>query len=221
MVMIPPGTFNMGGTQSNEIPVHQVTFLIPFAISRCEVTFADYELFAKATQREPPDDSGFGKANRPVINVSWDEAVAYTAWLSKVTGRHYRLPSEAEWEYAARAGTQTNYYWGDKDAKNYAWFYDNSNRQTQPVGQLKPNDFGLYDMSGNVYEWVQDCYEPDYNKAPKDGSAWDPKGCANSRVLRGGSWNNLQNDLRSATHHRNSPGLRDGNVGFRLAQDLP
>jgi formylglycine-generating enzyme required for sulfatase activity len=171
-----------------------------------------------ATGASKPDDQGWGRGKRPVINVSWRDANAYAEWLSAKTGLHYRLPTEAEWEYATRASTTGNYAWGDEDAGNYAWFSNNSNAQTHPVGEKKPNGFGLYDVAGNVWEWVQDCYAENYEKAPKDGSARDEKECP-SRVLRGGSWLNLRDDLRSASRDWSNPDTRYYYVGFRLAQD--
>jgi formylglycine-generating enzyme required for sulfatase activity len=216
MVVIPAGSFMMGEQRQQ----HQVTIAKPFAVSRCEITFADYQPFVTATQREPPDDSGWGKEDRPVINVSWDDAVAYAQWLSKVTGRSYRLPSDAEWEYVARANTTTEFYWGANRAEDYAWFAENANKQSHPVAQKNPNLFGLYDTFGNVLEWVQDCYAEDYKQAPRDGSAWESKDCQ-YRVLRGGSWIYTQDGLRSADRIRDNPDDRGNDIGFRLAQDLP
>jgi len=135
----------------------------------------------------------------------------------------FRLPSEAEWEYAARAGSETEYPWGDnpEQAKEYAWFGDNADGKIQPVGdrRIKPNGFGLHDMTGNVLEWVKDCYAEAYSQAPKDGSAWDPKPCTEGRVLRGGSWGIIQDSLRSASRFRYFPDFRSSLIGFRLAQD--
>ena len=147
-------------------------------------------------------DSGFGRGTKPVINVNWDDAQQYVAWFSKMTGQPYRLLTEAEWEYAARAGTTTAYSWGDEIGKGNAncngcgskW----DNRETSPVGSFKPNAFGLYDMHGNVWQWVQDCYHDNYNGAPTDGSAWTSGDCSR-RVLRGGAWGNFPRNLRAAT----------------------
>ncbi|MGZ8224826.1 MAG: formylglycine-generating enzyme family protein, partial [Methylobacter sp.] len=149
-------------------------------------------------------------------------AVAYAQWLSNETGKHFRLPTEAEWEYAARAGTTSDYYWeGQGEAKDFAWFSENSEDKTQPVGKKTKNAFGLYDMSGNVWEWVQDCWHDNYDQAPKNASAWQEQnnGDCTQRVLRGGSWYARPARLRSATRGRPYSGLRNGNVGFRLAQD--
>ena len=185
------------------------------------MTFDEYDLFAEASGKPRPGDEGWGRGKRPVINVSWEDAVAYAQWLSTVTGKPFRLPTEAEWEYAARAGTTSDFYWGQGEAKDFAWFNENSNNKTQPVGEKKPNAFGLYDMSGNVWEWVQDCWHDNYDQAPGDGSAWQGQnnGDCSRRVLRGGSWDNEPDWLRSAYRGRNYPGYRNYDIGFRLAQD--
>jgi formylglycine-generating enzyme required for sulfatase activity len=179
MVVIPAGKFRMGDTQGNgakdEQPVHEVHIRGRIAVSRYEITFDQYDAFAKAAGRDLPDDEGWGRGRRPVVRVSWDDAVAYARWLSQQTGKHYRLPSEAEWEYAARAGTETTYWWGNEIKQGLAncigcgsrW----DNQQTAPVGSFKPNPFGLYDTAGNVSEWVQDCWHDSYQGAPSDGSA--------------------------------------------------
>ena len=168
-------------------------------------------------------DSGFGRGQQPVINVGWDDAQTYVAWLSKMTGQPYRLLTEAEWEYAARAGTTTAYYWGDDIGKGNAncnacgskW----DNQQTSPVGSFAANQFGLYDMVGNVFQWVQDCYHGNYNGAPTDGSEWTGGDCS-SRVERGGSWGNLPRNLRSAVRFGGSPGFRNNVLGFRVGRTL-
>jgi formylglycine-generating enzyme required for sulfatase activity len=194
------------------------------------VTFAEYDRFAEATGREKPDDEGWGRGRRPVINVSWEDARDYAQWLAEQTDRPYRLPSEAEWEYAARAGTRTAYWWGGElresgtvrancDGCGSAW----DNRRTAPVGSFAANPFGLHDSAGNVWEWVEDCWHDNYEGAPSDGSAWQEakkSGECALRVLRSGAWNFVPERLRSA--------FRDGFVvinrvngfGFRLAQDL-
>jgi formylglycine-generating enzyme required for sulfatase activity len=162
-----------------------------------------------------------------VISVSWEDAVAYAEWLSQQTGKHYRLPTEAEWEYTARAGTETAYWWGDEIGKNRAncngcgsqW----DGKQTAPVGSFKPNPWRLHDTAGNVYEWVQDCWHKNYAGAPEDGSkVWETEGSGdcNLRVIRGGSWNDWPRLVRSATRGGHVPGLRANTLGFRLAQDL-
>ena len=220
MVAIPKGRFMMGSKtgNKNELPLHEV-FVNAFSMGAYEVTFEEYDQFAASVAGyELPDDKGWGRGKRPVIYVSWEDAKAYANWLKEKTGKAYRLPTEAEWEYAARAGTQGDYYWEQGDSNQFAWFSDNSGDKTQPVGEKKPNGFGLYDMSGNVLEWVQDCYVDNYKQAPTDGSAWETPNCG-SRVLRGGSWFSLALYLRSAHRYWNLPGYRYFNVGFRLAQD--
>jgi formylglycine-generating enzyme required for sulfatase activity len=231
-----------------EKPAHPVVFGKPFAIGKYEVTFEAYDKFAYATGRRPPSDSGFGGGKRPVINVSWDEAVKYAEWLSGETGKKYRLPTEAEWEYAARAGTVTRRYWGDdvdfRQACKYANVFDRGSEKelkarynitwdsfacedgyatTAPVGSFKPNARGLYDMLGNVFEWVQDCWHESYDeKAPRDGSAWleGDGGKCGLRVIRGGSWYVKPGSVRASNRFRDDAGNRFSCVGFRLAQDI-
>ncbi len=191
----------------------------PFAIGRYEVTFEEYDEFAAATATELPDDLGWGRGRRPVINVSWEDAVRFAHWLSSETGKSYRLPSEAEWEYAARSGDKTQTWAGTSDERKlsvYAWYRTNSGGKTQAVGGKKPNRFGLYDMSGNVWEWVEDCWHHDYNGAPTDGSAWLIRG----GVIRGGSWDNYPKSLRSSDRGKFSIHYGRKFLGFRLAQDL-
>jgi len=220
MVKIPAGKFQMGdiqgGGDSDEKPVHWVTIKQPFFMSKYEITFAEYDAFAEATSKEKPDDKGWGRANRPVINVSWDDAVAYTTWLSQQTGDQYRLPSEAEWEYAARAGTKTKYWWGNNIGKNKANCSDCGDKfeYTSPVGSFQPNKFGLYDTVGNVWEWCADYYQNSYKNAPTDGSVW--KKDSKYRVLRGGSWDDDPNNVRSANRFRSN--YRFYNIGFRVVR---
>jgi formylglycine-generating enzyme required for sulfatase activity len=160
----------------------------------------------------------------PVINVSWEEAKQYARWLSRVTGKEYRLLTEPEWEYAARAGSITPYYWGDDAGKNHAncdgcgsqW----DNKQTALVGSFKPNAFGLYDMAGNASEWVEDVWHDNYNGAPTDGSAWLQGSDASRRVVRGGSWGNSPQILRAASRTWNLTGNWEVNLGFRVARTL-
>ena len=246
MVVLPTGSFSMGSPNtetdrsSDEGPVRTVTISQRIAMGRYEVTFADYDRFEKAADyaefvarfvaearrtRPANDDRGWGRGARPVINVNWNEAQAYAAWLSAQTGKTYRLPSEAEWEYAARAGMTTIYSWGNETGRNRAncvgcgsaW----DNRQTAPVGSFAANAFGLFDMHGNVWEWVEDCYVNTYTGAPSDGSA-RTSGCgANVRaVVRGGSWSSLPRSLRSANRSSSSPSDRINTDGFRLVRDL-
>ncbi|MEI7870427.1 MAG: formylglycine-generating enzyme family protein [Candidatus Methylumidiphilus sp.] len=224
MVWIPTGQFRMGDLtdkgEKDELPVHTVNITQAFAIGQYEVTFDEYDKFAKATQRKLPDDKGWGRGKRPVINISWNDAVAYAQWLSVQTGKPYRLPTEAEWEFAARAGTETDYWWGNELGKNRAncdgcgsqW----DNKQTAPVGSFPANAWGLYDTAGNVWEWAQDCYHDNYKGSPTDGTAWQQDECAN-RVLRGGSWSSSGRIVRSAYRGRLEPGGRNLFIGFRLA----
>ena len=220
MVLIPTGTFLMGDTQEknkSELPVHEVE-INSFAMGRYEVTFAEYDKFAKDTGRNKPTDEGWGRENRPVINVSWQDANAYANWLSQQTGKKYQLPSEAEWEYAARARTKTIYWWGNKIGKNNAncdgcdseW----DNKKTAPVGSFKSNKFGIYDTVGNVFEWCADNWHDDYDEAPADGSVW--KGDNQEFVLRGGSWSYFPVNARVSYRYRLNFYSRE--IGFRVVQ---
>jgi len=218
MVVIPAGTFRMGdiqgGGRNNEQPVHQVS-IKRFAIGRYEVTFAEYDKFAEATGRTKPSDSGWGRGNRPVINVSWDDATAYAKWLTKQTGHHYRLPTEAEWEYTARAGTETKYWWGNDIGSNRANCSGcgDSFQYTAPVGSFAANPFGLFDTAGNVWEWTCSEYQDKYSGKEQR--------CANSgslRALRGGACYDGPRNVRAALRLRSSHDTRAGDVGLRLAR---
>jgi formylglycine-generating enzyme required for sulfatase activity len=236
MVVIPAGRFVMGSSPSEEGrsaaegPQHFVTIAEPFALGRYAVTFDEYDEFAATTGREPPGDGGWGRGRRPVINVSWNDAEAYTAWLSEQTGATYRLPSEAEWEYACRAGTTTPFHFGPTISTEQA-NYDGNYRygagrkgayreQALPVGSFPANDFGLHDMHGNVWEWCADVWHDSYDGAPLDGSAWIEGGNQRLRVLRGGSWDNVPGGLRSADRDWYGPGDRGDLPGFRVARTL-
>jgi len=231
MVVIPAGSFAMGSPQAEpgrdltEAPQHIVTIAKPFAVSRFEVTFAEWdECAAQADCISHVDDHGWGRDRQPVINVSWEDAQHYVAWLSKITGKTYRLLTEAEYEYAARAGTQTAYPWGDEIGNNHAncagcgsrWDI----RQTAPVGSFAPNHFGLYDMVGNVWEWVEDCLHEDYSGAPVDGSAWMMGGDCGRHRLRGGSWASVAEEIRSANRARSATDARLSIFSFRIARTL-
>ena len=234
MVVIPRGSFTMGSPANeswrygNEGPQHKVTITKQFAIGRYEVTFAEYDRFARATGRKLPGASFMGRGTRPVINVTWGNAVAYTEWLSEQTGESYRLPSEAEWEYVARAGTTTPYWWGKRIGSNHANcnFCGGRYTKTIPVGSLAPNPFGLYETSGNVWEWTLDCWNGSYDGAPSDGSAWLSGGCSagpeffHQRVIRGGSWITFARKVRSANRDHFSASLGNNDIGFRIARDL-
>jgi formylglycine-generating enzyme required for sulfatase activity len=221
MVRLPAGIFNMGSNNREEYekPLHTVR-LKSFAIARYPVTFDEYDQFVlDSSDQDLPDDKGWGRGKRPVINVSWNDAMAYANWLKAKTGKPYRLPTEAEWEYAARAGTSSDYYWGQGNIKDFAWFTENSGGKTQPVGEKKPNAFDLHDMSGNVWEWVQDHWHENYDHAPGDGTAWLTDKDSSSRVLRGGSWFDIARYLRSADRHKLTLDSCFSYVGFRLAQN--
>ena len=212
--------------KTGEQPVRKVT-VKAFAIGKFEVTFEEYDRFAIAKERPLPPDQGWGRGRHPVINVSQDDAEAYAKWLSEQTGKRYRLPTESEWEYAARSGVEDNLWTetsDDEGLKRYAVYSANSGSGTKPVGHdqgRKSSAIGLYDMMGNVWEWVQDCWHDDYHGAPEDGSAWrDPEERCVAPVRRGGSWFNKSMDLRVSNRARNTAGSRSDAGGFRLAQDI-
>ena len=227
VVVVPAGSYMMGSEKgdSDEKPVHRVTIAQQLAVGKYEVTFAEWEacVAGGGCGGYRPDDEGWGRGRRPVINVSWEDAQNYVRWLSEETGKPYRLLSEAEWEYVARAGTTTRYTWGDEIGRNRAncdgcgsrW----DNKQTAPVGRFAANAFGLHDMHGNVWEWTQDCWHNNYRGAPSNGGAWESGECS-GRVLRGGSWYDRPRNLRSANRYWNSVGIRYNDSGFRLARTL-
>jgi len=230
MVVVPAGEFVMGSPESeegrtaSEGPQHRVTLARAFAVGRYEVTFDEWDAYVAASgYGERPADEGWGRGRRPVINVSWEEARAYVAWLANATGKPYRLLSEAEWEYAARGGATTPYPWNDGPGARRANFNGSqsewSGKQTAPVDSFEPNGFGLYDMIGNVWEWVQDCWKESYEGAPVDGRAWESSGCA-LRVIRGGSWGNYPEVARVAARYSAKPAFRGDNVGLRVARSL-
>jgi formylglycine-generating enzyme required for sulfatase activity len=230
MVVVPVGEFIMGspptekGSRDTEDPQHQVSITKPLAVSKFEVTFDDWDACITYGDCPTVNDRGWGQGRRPVINVSWDDAQRYLAWLSKMTGKSYRLLTESEWEYAARAGTQTAYPWGEEIGKGNAncelcgsaW----DGKQTAPVGSFNANAFGLHDMHGNVYEWVADCVHANYDGAPTDGSAWMTDGDCNARNTRGGSWGNGPDAARSAARGRGDAGIRTNILGFRIGRTL-
>lgn len=225
MIVLEGGTFQMGAlSTSNEdfSPPRMVT-VRPFMLGAHEVTFIDYDRFAKATGRPLPPDPGWGRERHPVVGITWEEARDYAAWLAQQTGRRYRLPSEAEWEYAARAGTTTPFWWGTEVGRNRAACFDCGspwdNRSTAPVMSFAANPFGLYEMTGNAMEWVADCYQPNYQGAPSDGSPLLTGDCSR-RVARGGAFNRPASMMRSFARAAYPPETRLNMLGFRVACDL-
>jgi formylglycine-generating enzyme required for sulfatase activity len=223
MVHISEGIFQMGSEngRTDEAPAH--TVLVPaFKIMAHELTWEQYQPCIDDGVCTSGSDEGWGKGKHPVINVSWQDVQTYIAWLNQKTGRSYRLPTEAEWEYAARAGSRSPYSWGKSIGRNQAncdgcgSIWDNT--QTAPVGSFKANHFGLYDMHGNVWEWTQDCWNPSYQGAPNKGQAWETGNC-NARVLRGGSWSFEPDSLRSASRIMFSATGRYSDFGFRLVEN--
>ena len=211
LVHIPGGTFLMGSEQrSTSQPIHQVT-VQSFWMGKTPVT---QEQWVEVMGDNP---SYFKGSTRPVEQVTWHQAKEFCEKVSKNTGHQVRLPTEAEWEYAARGGTTTEYSFGNDETKfgEYAWFSENAEKETHQVEQKNPNPFGLFDMYGNVWEWLEDYWHNNYDGAPTDGSAWLVKGNSALRVLRGGSWY-YDNYLRSAYRNDNNPDNRNYNVGFRV-----
>ena len=226
MIRIPGGKFLMGGRSGivspDEIPRHEVR-IKPFAVSVYEVTFEDYYRFAKAAKRKKPKNNSWDIKTHPVVDVSWDDAQAYVRWLSKQTGQRYRLLSEAEWEYVARAGTTASFWWGTKAGVGRAHCFDcrseYSISKPARVGTYRPNPFGLYDTAGNVYEWVHDCYHRNYNGAPDDGSVWEGGDCK-VRVVRGGAYRSPATSMRVENREKFGSNKGQYNVGIRIARDL-
>ncbi len=240
MIVIPGGVFQMGSTaiaaSAMERPVRAVT-IDAFALSRTEVTFAQWDacVAAGSCRSNPrPSDKGWGRGDQPVIGISWNDAQEFIAWLNaQVEGEPYRLPTEAEWEYAARGGTKTEYPWGDTPSRDHANYgqptccggYSEGKDEwfgTSPVASFPPNAFGLHDMHGNVLEWVEDCWHYLYTEAPTDGSAWreESGGSCYSRVVRGGSWQSAAQSLRSASRFRLTTTARNSDLGFRVAKTI-
>jgi len=239
LVLVPAGTFAMGSPESEpgrdifEGPQHQVTIVHAFALATTPVTFEQWDacVAGGGCNGYRPDDNGWGRGTQPVINVSWNDAQNYVVWLRAHTGKPYRLPSEAEWEYAARAGATTAYWWGDAadhDHANYGndsccsgaivgtdrWF------GTAPVGSFPANPFGLYDMNGNVMEFTADCWHPDYSGAPVDGSAWNDDERCGMRAVRGGAWNSTPSFIRASDRIWILTAMRNNIMGFRVARDV-
>jgi formylglycine-generating enzyme required for sulfatase activity len=223
LVAVRPGSFQMGGDQFDfEKPVHGVTISRPFMLGRKEVTFAEWDACVDGGGCQArPSDRGLGRGDRPVTDISWADAKEYVAWLSRTTGKSYRLPTEAEWEYAGRAGTTTTYPWGaapDKDRANCLGCSSQPVKHAVASGQFPANAWGLLDMPGNAAEWVEDCWSETYKGAPADGSAWTKADCR-ERVLRGGSFNNDPRYLRSGARFKYDSDVRYFTNGLRVARD--
>lgn len=222
LVAIPTGSFTMGaptsepGRLADEGPLHIVIVGTPLALGRTPVTQGQW----KAVMGANPSLFWTCGDDCPVEYVSWYDAQEFIARLSSKTGKKYRLPSESEWEYACRAGGQQLYCGGD-NILDVAWHDANSDGRTHPVGRKQPNAFGLYDMSGNVWEWVQDCYHGTYDRAPANGDAWTGADLCQSRVLRGGSWSSTPRNARAARRVKNTPEVQSSYNGFRVARTLP
>lgn len=223
-VLAKGGIFVMGditGRDKTASPAHRVT-TSDFYIGKYEVTFEQYDQFCDATKREKPSDEDWGRVNRPVINVSWNDAVAYAKWLSKKTGRTLRLPTEAEWEYAARGGSPAKFWWGNQLGQKLAncrgcggqW----DGQKTAPIGSFNPNRYGLYDTAGNVYEWCLDTKHANYQNAPVDGSAWVDKK-AKKHMSRGGAWFMPPVDMSSFARSWDPTDSRNNTIGLRLVME--
>jgi formylglycine-generating enzyme required for sulfatase activity len=223
MVVVPAGSFSMGSSSQFENPIHTVRIEKPFAIAKHEVTFEEWDRCVdEGGCKHRPDDRAWGREKRPVINVTWTDAKEFAAWMSQKTGHTYRLPSEAEWEYAARGGVNTPYWWGrdigTKQANCRDCKVDNT-QQTLPVGSFKANPFGLHDTAGNAAEWVEDCWNDDYRGAPNNGKAWETGQCR-LRVLRGGAFDSQARYLRSQSRFRYDSDVRFSANGFRIVREL-
>ena len=233
MVVVPSGNFMMGSPESeegrhdSEGPVHEVTFERPFAVGVYEVTFGEWDACVSGggCGGYRPEDHGLDRGRFPVLYVNWEDAKAYVEWLSRKTGYKYRLLSESEWEYVARAGTTTRYWWGDEIGRNRLNCYDthdcgDSYERRAPVGSFSANPFGLYDMHGNVLELVEDCWNETYHGAPVDGSAWESGNCE-ARVLRGGMWYSMPRHNRSAWRGARGIKRSDGTRGPEPLRRFP
>ena len=226
VIALRGGRFQRGDLQgsgdTDEQPPVWIS-LQPFAIGVYEVTFDEYDLFCTDTGCDKPEDEGWGRGRRPVINISWEEATAYTQWLSRKTRQRYRLPTDAEWEYAARAGTTTRFWWGQEPGVSNAncegcgsiW----DGEKSALTGRFHPNGFGLHDTAGNVFEWVADCFHDDFSIAPKDGSPIEKPGCG-KRVIRSGAWSFPPKEIRSANRWRDFPTRSSDDTGFRIVREL-
>jgi len=250
IMVVPAGEFVMGSTLEetghlDEKPQHTVRIAKPFGVGKFEVTFDQWDACTNAGRCPAAKDDDYGRGKYPVINVTWRDADGYTKWLSETTGRTYRLLSEAEFEYAARAGTQTAWFWGDapdswgsRQACEYANTHDEAGKEVHPMyvwshhkcndgygengptGSYKPNAFGLHDMIGNVREWVADCFQSGYDGAPSDGSVRPHQGACEKRVVRGGTWLDGPSTSRSAYRYSEAENFSNYQLGFRVACEL-
>ena len=229
LVWLPQGEFVMGDASAANSPRPVVAIRYMLAVGRFEVTFAQWDACVAAGGcRRRPHDAGWGQGWQPAINVSWVDAQQYVAWLSRSTGKRYRLLTEAEWEYAARAGTDVRYWWGDQVGRGDANCADCGSkwdgRQAAPVGRFAPNPFGLHDMHGNVSEWVEDCYHDRIHDrtrdAPTDGRAWTSACTAaiDTRIVRGGAWYGSARSMRSSSRTSAASDHFDNGIGFRIAR---
>jgi formylglycine-generating enzyme required for sulfatase activity len=223
-VLIKGKPFDMGDLRKKDpfaVPAHKVA-IGDFYMGKYEVTFAQYDKFCAETKRDQPDDAGWGRDNRPVINVSWQDATDFAAWLSKKSGKTFRLPSEAEWEFAAKSGLSTPFWWGKDPVKGIANCKDCgsewSGQMTAPVGSFDPNPYGLFDMTGNVYEWCYDVRNDNYQAAPNDGTPW-LTGISGWRITRGGSWYQHASEMRYYVRSWDRDQGRYNDVGFRLVME--
>jgi formylglycine-generating enzyme required for sulfatase activity len=225
MVSIAPGSFTMGSNTSDpsEKPAHRVTLGNGFAIGKYEVSVEQWNACADAGACAHLAQASNANAKAPVRDLSWDDAQQYLKWLGTVSGKTYRLPTEAEWEYAARGGTATRYWWGDQFATGKAnckecgppWHADSP----ADIGSFAPNPYGLYDMNGSVWEWVSDCWHNSYKEAPGDGRSWDQPNCS-VRAIRGGSWREGTSYMLSTTRFKYDASVRNGQNGFRIARSI-
>lgn len=221
MVAVPGSPPDEPGRDNDEGPQRQVTFSQPFAAGKFAVTFDEWDFCVAdgGCSGYRPSDDHWGRGRRPVMHVSWHQAQTYVAWLSRKTGHTYRLLSEAEREYVTRAGTTTPYWWGSSVNPDQANFGRSRTFRTVPVDSFRPNQWGFYQVHGNVWEWTEDCYNDSYAGAPTDGSAMTSGACK-FRVRRGGSWFVLPQELRAAARDGNEPFAFGSNIGFRVARSL-
>jgi formylglycine-generating enzyme required for sulfatase activity len=225
LLALYPAPFTMGSNSSDpsERPAHKVAIKTPYALGKYEVTVDQWNACVQANACPSVPSAASAGGTLPMRDVSWDEAQAYLKWLSSLSGKPYRLPTEAEWEYAARGGTATKHWWGDqmKDGNTSCkgcgqpW----TNDSPPPVGSFTANPFGFFDMNGSVWEWVADCWHSSYKNAPGDGSAWNGDSCQ-SRVIRGGSWREDASYMLSTTRFKYDAGVRQSQNGFRVARTL-